>query len=146
MTCVRETRESERRRMLTVMMLFRSIAVQLRGTERHLQGWLPARSAVEVVCGLDWERLSHGTRTAVGSELRDWFAAAFDFELTPVRLLRKTSGKGSHMIAVYPKEWLMAQRDRLLNLIGEASATQPRLPFGEVTTPAPATTDEGDVW
>jgi hypothetical protein len=33
------------------------------------------------------------------------------------------------MIAVYPIEWLVANRDAMLTAIGEASAASPLLPF-----------------
>lgn len=119
---------NELARMADVVRRFNAIAAAMIDTEIVLSGWLPARTAVEIVCGIDWNRLSHGTRTRIGAWLRDQFEECYpDCMLTPVRLLQKTNGKGSHMIAVYPPEWLVSRREALLELCGAASERQPFL-------------------
>jgi hypothetical protein len=110
--------------------VYNGIAESLRIAAKLLPRWIPARAAVAEVCGVDWDRLDHGTRTMVGASVRDWFAADFpEFELTPVRLLTKSNGGGSHMIAIYPLDWLIARRADLLTLLGGSPPRGSLLPF-----------------
>jgi hypothetical protein len=57
--------------MGAVVDAFNKLARDMVACETMLAGWLPCRAAIEVVCGMDWSRLGHGTKTRVGSWLRD---------------------------------------------------------------------------
>lgn len=123
--------EVERKRMLEAVRLYDGIARSMQLAVELLPNWVPVRVAVREVCGVEWERLSHSVRTLVGASVRDWFAKSFpEFALTPMRLLPKTSsGKGSHMIAIYPIEWLIARRAHLARLLGDNPPVATLLPF-----------------
>lgn len=116
--------------MRRAVALYNGIAESLRLAADMLPHWIPARAAITEVCGVEWDGLNHGKRTLVGSTLRDWFADDFpEFALTPIRLLGKSNGKGSHMIAVYPLDWLIGKRTALLALIGIDHTASSLLPF-----------------
>jgi hypothetical protein len=125
----RESRDDEDERMRKAVAVYNGIAESLRLAAKLLPRWMPVRAAVAEVCGIDWDRLSHGTRTLIGSTVRDWFSEDWpQFELTPVRLLTKSNGGGSHMIAIYPLDWLIGKRDAIAALAGEAPRSG-MLPF-----------------
>ena len=105
--------------MQLVCSRFSSLAQQLNEASKLMDGWLPAWLAVEIVCNVEWEALSHGMKSLVGAWLRDQFQADYRFEMTPIRLYPKASGFGSQMLAVYPPVWLASKREGLLLVMGE---------------------------
>ena len=124
--------ESEINGMRRIIDHFNNVAESMESMGELMAGWLPARSAVDVVCNVDWDSLMHGQRTAVGALLRDTFADDFPkCRMTPVCLLRKTSGSGSHMIAIYPPWWLMQQKDRILDELNNPDRRHGQLLFFE---------------
>ncbi len=126
-----ESKQDEALRMRKAVEVYNMIADSLRIAALMLPKWLPVRAAVSEVCGIDWDRLDHGKRTVIGSRVRDWFAEEFpQFQLTPVRLLAKSSGSGSHMIAIYPLDWLIAKKESMLQVLGESPSSN-CLPFRE---------------
>ena len=131
MTSSPESRAEEDARMRDAIHVYNRIADSLRLAAALLPRWIPVRAAVTEVCGIDWDRVDHGKRTAIGSRVRDWFSDDFpQFALTPVRLLTKSSGRGTHMIAIYPLEWLISKRVAMMELLGDAPASN-MLPFDD---------------
>ena len=99
----------EEQQIPEVRELYNAIADSMEKAAGLMQGWKPARQAVRDLLGVEWSTLSHAVRTQIGSVLRDRFRRDYSFTLTPTRLQTKTSNKGSHMIALYPPEWLAKQ-------------------------------------
>lgn len=125
------SRPDEDARMSEAARRFQEIADAILGADSFIADWLPARAAVTVVCGRHWDTLGHATRTRIGAYLRDAFWDSHRFAITPVRLLTKSNGGGSHMIAVYPPGWLYTQRAALLGIIGGCAPGTGDLPFPE---------------
>lgn len=124
------SRENEDESMREIVRIYSGIAASLQLADRFMKQWLPVRAAVSEACGVNWDGLSHSLRTIVGDSVRYWFREEHPaFPLTPVRLLPKSNGGGSHMIAVYPPDWLLSKRDAISALLGGATPKTPLLPF-----------------
>ena len=109
--------------MLEVVQTFAGIALSLQLAERFMRLWLPVRAAVTVVCRIEWDSLTHSKRTLAGESVRDWFAADFpNFPLTPVRLLPKSNGGGTHMNRLLPAS--VAEIKTRFPVVGARSAIE----------------------